>query len=154
MIPVQHIHPMLVHFPIVLIYVLVVIDFLAMSRQQQLTTRGGVATVSTFTAIGAGLLALATWYFGGLALDIAESGGFRSDIAEIHEGLGGATAAAFAAWGLVRLALWLRNRPLGKIRLSIPLIEALGAGLVTVTAYYGGKLVYDLGVNVQAAIAG
>ncbi len=154
MIPVQHIHPMLVHFPIALIYLVVAIDLLAMSRRQQLTTRGGVATVSTFTAVAAGLLAIATWYFGGLALDVAESGGFRSDIAEIHEGLGGATALAFLAWGLVRLALWLRNRPLGSARLSIPLIEVAGAALVTVTAYYGGRLVYDLGVNVQSTIAG
>ena len=75
-------------------------------------------------------------------------------MAEIHEGLGGATAAAFVAWGFVRLALWLRNRPLGKAKLSIPLIETLGAGLVTVTAYYGGQLVYGLGVNVQGAVAG
>jgi uncharacterized membrane protein len=33
----------------------------------------------------------------------------------------------------------------------VSLIEVAGAALVVVTAYYGGQLVYDLGVNVAHA---
>jgi uncharacterized membrane protein len=98
---------------------------------------------------------MGTWFFGGLALDHAEAAGFSSDVAEIHESLGGITAFAFLIWGFVRLARWTRNRDTRAVTIAIPLIEICGAFLVTATAYYGGLLVYELGVNVaKAAIAG
>ncbi|RVA10277.1 hypothetical protein EN932_19850 [Mesorhizobium sp. M7A.F.Ca.US.002.01.1.1] len=155
MIPIQHIHPILVHFPIVLIYMLVAIDLVALVGGSAVTRRSGAGTISTFVALAAGVFAIGTWFFGGLALDHAEAAGFSSDIAEIHESLGGITAFAFMIWGLVRLALWVRNRDMRVVTIAIPLIEAGGAMLVTATAYYGGLLVYELGVNVaKSAIAG
>jgi uncharacterized membrane protein len=35
--------------------------------------------------------------------------------------------------------------------LAVSLVEVAGAALVIATAYYGGQLVYDLGVNVVHA---
>ncbi|MDG4887923.1 MULTISPECIES: DUF2231 domain-containing protein [unclassified Mesorhizobium] len=151
---IQHVHPILVHFPIVLIYTLVVIDLAALAGSNAVTMRSGVGTISTFVAVAAGLFAIATWLFGGMALDHAEAAGFSSEIAEIHESLGTASAIAFLGWALVRLALWVRNRELGTLSLAIPAIEIAGAALVTVTGYYGGQLVYDLGVNVTKAAVG
>jgi uncharacterized membrane protein len=75
-------------------------------------------------------------------------------VAETHEGLGGVTALAFFIWGIVRLGLWVRNRGIGLIAVAVPLIELAGSVLVTVTAYYGGILVYDLGVNVAKGVVG
>ena len=155
MVPIQHIHPILVHFPIVLIYTLAAIDLVALAGGSAVTRRSGAGTISTFVALAAGVFSLGTWFFGGLALDHAEAAGFSSDIAEIHESLGGITAIAFLIWGLVRLALWIRNREFRAVTIAIPLIEIAGTMLVTATAYYGGLLVYELGVNVaKAAIAG
>ncbi|TIP34799.1 MAG: hypothetical protein E5X77_39380, partial [Mesorhizobium sp.] len=77
-----------------------------------------------------------------------------SEIAEIHEGLGGISALTFLGWGLLRLVLWVRNRELGTLAPAIPAIEIAGAALVTVTGYYGGQLVYDLGVNVTKVAVG
>lgn len=155
MVPIQHIHPILVHFPIVLIYTLAAIDLVALAGGSAVTRRSGAGTISTFVALAAGVFAVGTWIFGGLALDHAEAAGFSSDIAEIHESLGGITAIAFLIWGLVRLALWIRNREFRAVTIAIPLIEIAGTMLVTATAYYGGLLVYELGVNVaKAAIAG
>ncbi len=151
---IQHVHPILVHFPIVLVYTLVIIDMAALAGSNAVTMRSGVGTISTFVAVGAGLFAIATWFFGGIALDYAEAAGFSSEIAEIHESLGTISAFAFLTWGLVRLALWVRNRELGTLGVAIPAIEIAGAALVTVTGYYGGQLVYDLGVNVTKAAVG
>lgn len=151
---IQHVHPILVHFPIVLIYTLVVIDLIALGSRNAVTARSGVGTISTFVAVTAGLFAVATWFFGGMALDYAEAAGFSSEVAEIHESLGTISAFTFLSWGLVRLALWVRNRELGTLALAIPAIEIAGAALVTVTGYYGGQLVYDLGVNVAKAAVG
>lgn len=154
MFPVQHIHPIFVHFPIVLIFTVTLIDIIGLSQRQDMTVRTGVGTISTGLAVAAGLFAVVTWYLGGLALDVAESGGFSSPVAETHEGLGGVTALAFFIWGIVRLGLWIRNRGIGSIAVAVPLIELAGSVLVTVTAYYGGILVYDLGVNVAKGVVG
>jgi uncharacterized membrane protein len=86
-----------------------------------------------------------------MALEFAEAGGFHSDIAEVHEGLGEATAAAFAIWAIVRVVAWWRNAHWrGGGAALLTLVELLGAVIVVTTAYYGGELVYNLGVNVAA----
>ncbi|MDG4875312.1 hypothetical protein P9273_09405 [Mesorhizobium sp. WSM4935] len=137
-----------------LIYTLVIIDIAALAGSNAVTMRSGVGTISTFVAVAAGLLAIVTWLFGGMALDYAEAAGFSSEIAEIHEGLGTISAFTFLGWGVIRLALWIRNRELRTLGFAIPAIEIAGAVLVTATGYYGGQLVYDLGVNVTKAAVG
>ena len=150
MLPVQHIHPVLVHFPIVFMITLAAFDLVASLRGAAITGRTASANVSAGLALLAGLSALATFYFGGLALDFAEAGGFHSDIAEIHEGLGEFTAMAFAVWAVIRGFLWFRDiRFSGPLAVAVPVVEIAGATLVTATAYFGGQLVYDLGVNVS-----
>jgi uncharacterized membrane protein len=155
MISIAHIHPMLVHFPIVFFLSLAVLDTIATLRGVPVTGRGGIGNVSTGLALLAGVFAIATYIFGDMALEFAESGGFHSDVAEIHEGLGEATAAAFALWAVVRAAVWWRNARLrGGSAIVLSLLELVGAGIVVATAYFGGQLVYDLGVNVAQASAG
>ena len=149
MISPQHIHPMLVHFPIVFFLTLAVFDIVAAWRGAALTGRSVVANVSAGLAFLAGAFAIVTYFFGDMALEIAESGGFHSQIAEIHEGLGTTTAIAFAVWALVRAFLWWRDIRVGAtVAKAIVGLEVAGAALVVATAYYGGQLVYDLGVNV------
>jgi len=152
MIPVQHIHPMLVHFPIVFFLTLALFDVVAMARGVTVTGRSAAGAVSLALAAAAAVSAIATYLFGGLALGVAEAGGFSSDVAEIHESLGGVTMAVFAVWALLRAYFWWRNTRLTGMRaFFVPAVEVAGAVLVTVTAYYGGQLVYDLGVNVARA---
>lgn len=152
MLSVQHIHPILVHFPIVFMITLGVVDLVAAARGKVITGRGAVGNLSLGLALAAGAFAVASYFFGDMALEIAESGGFHSDIAEAHEALGEAVAVAFAIWALIRLGLWWRDlRLAGGGAFAVALVEVAGAALVVVTAYYGGQLVYDLGVNVAHA---
>jgi len=154
MLAVQHIHPILVHFPIVFFLTLAVIDVVATARGKVMTGRGALGNVSLGLAVLAGGFAVAAYVFGGIALDFAEAGGFHSDVAETHEGLGEFTAIAFAVWAVIRIGMWWRDlRLVGAGSIVVSLIEVAGAALVITTAYYGGQLVYDLGVNV-AHIAG
>jgi uncharacterized membrane protein len=149
---IQHIHPMLVHFPIVLFLLLAGLDLIAAARGLNVAEKSVIGNISTAIAALAGSFALAAFYFGGLALTHAEDGGFSSPVAETHESLGEFTAIAFAVWAAVRVAMWLRGKPLpGAVKTAIPLVEIAGVFLVTATAYYGGQLVYDLGVNVARA---
>ena len=140
---------MLVHFPIVFFLSLTVFDLIAMLRGGEIGGRSRAGTVSTALAVLPGLSAAAAFVFGGLALDVAEQGGFHSGVAEIHESLGGVTAIAFAVWAMVRVLAWWRDlRPAGAVAVAVPVVEIAGAILLVVTAYYGGQLVFDLGVNV------
>jgi len=150
MIAVQHIHPILVHFPIVFFLSLAAIDAIAAARGYVVTGRGTIGNLSSGLAVLAGGFAIVTYLFGGMALDFAESGGFHSDVAEIHEGLGEFTAIAFAIWAAIRVFMWWRDLRLGRaVSAAVSLVEIAGAGLVVATAYYGGQLVYELGVNVS-----
>ncbi len=149
MVPIQHIHPMLVHFPIVLIMLLAAFDVVATLRGQSVTGRTVAGNVSTTLALLTGLFAVATFVFGGMALDVAEAGGFHSDVAEIHESLGEVVAIAAALYAAVRVFLWYRNISIrGGAAWLMPVTAIAGTALVTATAYFGGQLVYELGVNV------
>lgn len=111
MIAVQHIHTIFVHFPIVLIFIISVLDIICFWRDRDVTIRSGTGTISSFLALASGVFAVATWHLGGLALDVAKAGGFSSEVAEMHEGLGGLTALTFLIWGVIRLTLWIRSNP-------------------------------------------
>ena len=153
MIHLQHIHPMLVHFPIVFFLSLAAFDLIASLRGASVTGRSAVGTISAALALLAGFSAAAAYTFGAVALDVAEAGGFHSDIAEIHEALGGITAAALVIWAVIRsLAYWRDIRIAGKLAATIVMFEVAGVALITTTAFYGGKLVFDLGVNVTPIV--
>lgn len=155
MISIQHVHPMLVHFPIVFILLLAAFDVIAVIAGASITGRTVAGGISTAIAVLAGISAVAAWIFGGMALDFAEAGGFSSDIAEIHESLGTFVAIGFAIWALIRAFAWWRNLQPGRgAQAIVAVIEVAGAALVLATAWYGGQLVYDLGVNVTRAVGG
>lgn len=156
MIPIQHIHPMVVHFPIVFIFALAIFDLVATLRGASVTGRTTAGNISTGLAVLAAVFAVAAYIFGGMALTYAESGGFSSDVAEIHEGLGEMVAVALSVWAAIRAGLWWRNTQVrGAASFAFPIAAVAGAGLVVATAYYGGMLVFELGVNVvKVAAAG
>ena len=56
MIPVQHIHPMLVHFPIVIIFALAAFDLIATMRGHCVTGRTTAGNISTSLAVFAAVL--------------------------------------------------------------------------------------------------
>lgn len=150
MIPVQHIHPMVVHFPIVFLLTLAALDTISTLRGHAVSGRSGVGNASAGLAVLAGGSAILAFVLGDMALEIAEASGWRNEIAEIHEKLGMIMAAAAGTWALVRGFLWARPSVLGAWAGWLIVIVELGlAALVMATAYYGGQLVYSLGVNVD-----
>lgn len=155
MLSFEHVHPMLVHFPIVFFVTLALLDTVATLRGAPVTGRTGLGNASTGLAVLASLFAIASFIFGDMALEFAESKGFESEIAEMHEHLGMAVAAAFTVWAIVRLVAWWRNASWrGGRAAGLVIVELAGAALVAFTAYYGGQLVYNLGVNVNQAVSG
>jgi len=149
MLDLAHIHPMLVHFPIVLFLMVVSFDAVSLVRGQNLAARQGVP-FAAMAILGAGIvLAAATAIFGDIALDAAVAKGFPEAPLERHELFGMATFWIFLGLGILRyLSAW-RGISLAGQRGALYLALSLVAVAVLLTAaYFGGQLVYDLGVNV------
>lgn len=149
MIPIEHIHPILVHFPIVFFISLAVLDIVALARGHGVSARTALGNLSTALAVLAAASAIAAFIFGDEALEIAEAAGFNNPVGEIHENLGTLTTTLFSMWAIVRVYWWLRNIAVqGVMKWLIAVAEAGGALLIVFTAYYGGLLVYTYGVNI------
>jgi uncharacterized membrane protein len=152
MFPIQLVHPMIVHFPIVFLLTTLVVDFAAMARGSDLggaTLLSRVSAGALILAAGFGILA---YLFGDIAYDRAIAAGFPETALEAHEGLGTATMAILVALALLRLVAQWRGIGLGGGRGWLITLGTLAATAVMLTtAYHGGQLVYELGVNVAAA---
>ena len=146
-----HIHPMIVHFPIVLIMTAFLFDAVRLMRGAPVsaTGRGGIDTGTALAAL-AGLAAVVAFVFGDLAYDIAMEKGFTEAQLEGHEGWGTMTTIVLVVIAVVRLVMWWRGLNNGRIgSLLGTAMTAAGSVMVIATAYFGGQLVYELGVNVM-----
>jgi len=150
MIPIHQIHPMIVHFPIVLFIVVLILDGLIVARGGSLTERTTLPTTA-FWLMGAGLVsAVAAAIFGGIAAGRAMDAGFPLEPIGAHQGYAQITVLVFLALAIVRGVCRWRNVALSGGRGWIfTLAMLIGVGLMGLTAYYGGHLVYGLGVNVD-----
>ncbi len=151
MIAPQQLHPIAVHFPIVLLLLLATYDLWLMVRGRGLQPADGSVGPSMVLAVLAGIAALVTFGLGDLAADIVMEGGVPDSLIETHEGLGTTTAILAGVWAVFRLFLWHRKWSLdGGIRAAVVAAEVGLGCLVIVTAYFGGNLVYEHGVAVLA----
>jgi len=101
MIDIAHIHPMLVHFPIVLFLLAVAIDFLVLLKGGDLTAKDCLPTTGLIALFLAALAAIAAATFGDIALDKAVELGFEQAPLDQHANLGLTTL-----WILTGLTLW------------------------------------------------
>ena len=152
MIAIYLVHPMLVHFPIVLLITACAMDILVLSLKRDLTSRRCLSMIALSAlllgTLSAGLAAI----FGDIALDRAISVGFPRGPLETHETFALITIAVFSVHCLLRLfALWRRVSLRGSLGWVSAIPGMVGVILLIVTAYYGGELVYHFGVNVAAA---
>jgi len=153
MISIALIHPMLVHFPIVLLILAVAMDIIVLLIKKDLSNRQCLPLIALSALLLGTLSAGIAAIFGDIALDKAVSKGFPTGPLETHETLALITIAVFSFHSMLRvLAVW-RSYPLrgiiGWISTSPGLV---GVVLLISTAYYGGELVYHLGVNVAAVL--
>ncbi len=150
----DQIHPIAVHFPIVFLLTLAAFDTIVLLRGHGLGSRSTIASVSAGLAVLAGLGAAVAYYFGDAAYDVAMAKGYPAAPLDLHAWLGTATASILGIWALLRAWLWWQASPLkGRRAGTLAGVEVAVALLIVVTAYYGGHLVYDLGVNISPQAA-
>ena len=152
MISIALVHPMLVHFPIVLLITACSLDIIMLLIKKDLANRQCLPLVALSALLLGTLSAGIAAIFGDIALDKAISLGFPRGPLETHETLALITIAVFSIHCLLRLlALWRRVALRGYIGLISAIPGMVGVVLLIFTAYYGGELVYHFGVNVAAA---
>ena len=148
MIDVAHIHPMLVHFPLALLPVGLLFQLVALLRTGSPFDRSCPSAAGLALLLLAAVAAVLAALFGDLALDKAVEAGFSADRLETHEELGITSAvlvgvlALWNGWWFLRAG---RSKGLG----WFSWVAGLAVLVVVLTAaWFGGELVYQLGVNV------
>lgn len=151
MIDITHIHPMIVHFPIVLFLTAMAVEFLVLLRKGDLSARLCLPGVALAALVLGAIAAVVAASFGDIALDAAVDKGFPKDPLEEHEGLGMTTMFYFVVLALVQLWAWWRRIPLAAGRgWTVFVLGLVGIAILIAAAYHGGELVYHYGVNVDA----
>jgi len=149
MIDLNHIHPMLVHFPLVLYLLAVALQLLVLGRGGDLAALRCLPNAAFGVLVLAAASAAVTAFFGDIALDAAEAKGFPRSPLELHGDLGFSSMWLILTLTAVHLLARWRRWTLGGVRgWGVAGIAVLGVALLLVTAYFGGDLVYGLGVNV------
>jgi len=150
--PLEQFHPMILHFPIVLIMVLAAFDIVAVARGLPLSGRSLYANIATALAVATGLMAGLTAMLGDMAVDVASERGFSPALFETHEDMGWNAAILLGLWAAIRAFLWWRQTPLEGGRKGVVAAADMALVLFIIgVAYFGGQLVYEHGVNVAAA---
>jgi uncharacterized membrane protein len=149
MIDLPHVHPMLVHFPIVLFLLGAALQLIALARGGDLAGRACLANAALAAMLLAALSAIAAAFFGDIAFDHAVALAFPRAPLERHADFGYTTMWFFIASAALTLLAWWRRFALAGGRGWLWFAASLaGVALVLATAYFGGDLVYGIGVNV------
>ena len=147
--PWNHLHPLIVHFPIALLLVTPLVVALGLLWPAQ---RPGIfATALGLLGLGTGMavLALAT----GLAVaDTAPRDALLLAELSLHEASGKQTTLCYLCLLAAYLTLWFLSKPTRPLRLMFVLwlVASLGASLsLARTGHLGGRLVHELGFHAR-----
>ncbi len=147
---ISQIHPMLVHFPIVMLILALGVYSFMLVTGKDLAARACLSYTGAALLAGGLIAAIAAAAFGDMALDAAIDKGFAKDPLEEHEELAGTTIMIFAVLAVGMLgAIWKKFKLTGVKALVFVVAMLAGTGMLLNTAYHGGELVYKEGVNVE-----
>ena len=138
------IHPLIAHFPIVLLLIGVICDAIGILNDRDFFIRAGFLLFS-LGAVSAIPVALT----GDSAAEVAQH---IDDIAadlDDHDTLGTVTTLLAVALALIRTHFVLKKKFVGIIRYAYLVFGLITAGLVCAAGYTGGHLVYFYGAGTK-----
>jgi uncharacterized membrane protein len=137
MFKMEHIHPMVVHFPIVLILVGFLAELVYLFFRKELLLQA-----ASFWLLCAGaLMAIAAYYSG--AFLTSELYGTAGTIQSTHELFAEYTVFSSLIGATLKVYLKIENKEETFLKWIAFAFYAATAVLVCITGYYGGVLVYD-----------
>jgi len=139
-----NIHPLIVHFPIALIIVIMIMDFLGvLSRRQSFISTANILTI--FAAVGAAVAVVS----GLIAEESVWRPGEANDLIELHETVG------LAVLGMTLISLIFRltvkKNKSGWPGWMAVILSLIASALVGYGGYIGGEMVYKYGTGVRQA---
>lgn len=134
-------HPILVHFPIALLFTSVLFDTMATWCGKDSFRESALSLLILGLAGG-----VAAAIAGGWDEEAAEKAGIAESLIENHETLAFVSIGIFAVLLLGRL--FLKNQFTVKTLVPYFLIALIGLGTLSATGYLGGDLVYEHGAGV------
>ena len=137
-------HPILVHFPIALLFASVLFDLLGRTLSRD-SFREGALWLLGLGFIGGVAAAIA----GGMAEEAAEQAGIAESLIETHETLAQITLGIMALMLLFRL--FLRNRFSTRTLAAYSVAATMGLIALIAAGHTGGNLVYQHGAGVTNA---
>ena len=142
-------HPLMVHFPIVLLIALAMTDHVALFAGRNLGGQSCLPNISALLAVLAGATAMFVYVNGSVAYDIALTNGTSPVVLDMHRDLGAVLTVLALIWAVLRGWILVRQRTVSRMWNILVASTSLGlAILVVVVALYGTGLVYAHGVNV------
>lgn len=145
-----NLHPMLVHFPIVIFIGAVFFNLISLFLKDQAWLRWSAVY---FYVLG-GFAALFTVLSGRAAADSVVIPAMANPVLTEHADLAELTAWYFGIYALLRLFLFFKKYDLKNwVAITLFVFGAAGLGLLFETAEHGGELVFKYGVGVQAVEA-
>lgn len=143
----ENIHPMIVHFPIALLWAAWWVETLALLLKKPAWHRIALWNLG-LGAVGAGSAVLTGRVAGATAKRSLEI----HQVMELHERLGFAVLAM--ALGILGLRLFQKDRLSGRVRWLAWWVLAAICGIITFSAHLGGRMVYEYGVGGSYGRAG
>jgi uncharacterized membrane protein len=132
-----HLHPLFVHFPVALFITAFGLETLGLIFKRQALQQAAWYNY-ILGAIAAMAAVLAAWWDGET---------LKHTVFYVHRNLAYITTAFGLASGIVLLIIKNKSVKLFRVVFFISLL--LAATLVSMTGYWGGKLVYEYGVGVE-----
>ena len=139
-----NVHPVLVHFPIALIFMAVLCDLIGIIFKKN----PFIFTANILTAFAA-LGAIAAVTSGLLAEDSVWHPGAAHELLEAHETVGLIFLGIVIVLAIFRFAVG--ERIYGSLSWIALIVGIIGAGVVSYGAYLGGEMVYTHGTGVREA---
>ena len=137
-------HPLVIHFPIALLMVAALVDFVGMPFGRPKWLAPAVTTLFALGSAGA-IVACLT---GQQALDTVLMPGMAHPIVQAHRTWAIATTIYFSVLTLIRVGVAFRAPLTLRYRVALLIAALVGVAGLQQTAERGGRLVYEQGVGV------
>jgi uncharacterized membrane protein len=144
MLDLTHLHPMIIHFPIALLFVGFLADAIGLTLKKEFFTKAG------FYLLILGTLGVVAAYLSGnyAGEGVTEAGALKQAL-ETHEDAATLTLWLMIGASLVRVAMVFFKKYTGIYRWVALVIFFLGVASIARTGFYGGELVYKHAAGVQ-----